>query len=309
MVYKVPKVGVATPIHCVPWNSWTFTLVAAHALLSVFKPPVGEPLASHLTASIPACIPFSPSNYNGTWSYTAALADDPPKLKWTLGNPCKPSVSNAEEFFEAFDKRTLAFAGDSQVRELVYNLMGHVLGCCWMQGVPEDECNLEAVVDEEACGVIAKFEAYPPVPLVAQLVRNGRRVTVIYAWIGYPREALVEGKDTFLSLFLGGVDERYAGIDALLLGWGHWDLIFTQPKRSDNLGGLEEVLVHTQRVCDAFARASEERPGLLRKVVWKQLTPDEIDATPHPQFRKRMILPDFRRRPGRAWGESGGRRG
>lgn len=308
MVFKVPgPSGLGSSDSWLSFHSLSFlSALLAHALLFVLKPqPYNAAFLSH---GLPQCTPFSQSNYNGTWSYTDT---DPPKLKWTLGSPCKQRVSTADEFFVLFDKRTLAFAGDSQVRELTWHSMGYILGCCWMQGLSsEEDCDLSKVADEGACGEISKFEPYPPVPQIIHLARGGRRVTVIYAWLAYPREALVEGKDTFLSLFLAGTDERYAGIDALLLGWGHWDLVFTQPKRSDNQRGLEECLGYTAKVGEAMARALEERPELgAGRVVWKQMTPDEIDCTPHPQFRKRMILPDFRRQAreglGRIWGKGG----
>ena len=264
-------------------------LVILHSLVP--QSPAPSTALAALRAAAPRCAPLAPENNNGSWSYAAADG----RLLFPRTRACAFSVASAGAFFERFDGRTLAFVGDSQVREFSRNVMAHLLQCCFAQPGAAGECDEAAVLDAALCAAIAVAESYPA---TAQrfVVRDarGRACTFVYQWTAYPPEALeLGGAATYFSAFLAG--NASAQPDAVLMSWGHWDLIFTAPRRSDNFGGLEALLANAKPVAAAVAAAAAgANPAVLRKLTWRQMYPDEIDALPHPQFRKRMILPQFR---------------
>ena len=245
-------------------------------------------LAGVPSPPLPACVPLHPQNTNGSW-YQDSL--QPSWLHFAPAQPCQYSISSPSDFFARFHGRTLAFVGDSQVREFTSSLAAHMLRCCWMQQAPA--CNHSQVLDAAVCKQVELAESYPKAPVSFSLRdASGHRVTLVYSWLAYPREGLDPEKSYYLLPFLAG--NASAQPDALLMSWGHWDLIFSVPRRSDNLGGRNELLAYAEQLAGLVQQAAAARPAIKRVLTWRQLYPDEVDALPHPQFRKRMILPSFR---------------
>ena len=261
-------------------------------LLSLALPAPPQPWGGaqlHASAAPRACVPLDPANNNGTWSRSEGSEEELPRWRFTRAHPCAFSIASAADLYARFDGRTLAFVGDSQVREFVRSLAGHAQGCCWMQ--PARACDHAAVVNATACSIIQLAEHYPK-GVQEFLLRDtqGRAVRLLYSWAAYPLELLQPEYSPYFLPYLRGE----ARPDALLMSWGHWDLIFTQPKRSDNQGGLSALLEHGGAVGRRVAAAAAEHPHILRTLLWRQMYPDEVDAWPHPQHRKRMVLPSFR---------------
>jgi hypothetical protein len=230
----------------------------------------------------PACAPQLAPPVEGTWSRGAAAGE----LAWAPRAPCAHRVGSREAFLRAFRGRRLAFAGDSQVREFVYDNVRHLARCGGGDGV----------ADAPPCGVVAHAQSYPTAPVEFGLdAGGGENATIVFQWFAYATEALRDEAQLLPRLLRGA--ER---ADGLLLSFGHWSLIFDAPgattRRTDSLAGAEALERDAPALGAALGAAAAARPGLLRRFVWREMYPDEVDAAPHPQHRKRHIMPEFRAR-------------
>lgn len=220
--------------------------------------------------------------------------------QWKRLDTCKWLVGTRAEFFSAFAGRRLVFIGDSQVRELVYMSVAYLGNCCSAQYVTP--CNETAVLDIHLCKTLAeRGVSYPAVPLVLDLYAGDGRgnVTLVYIWLGYAIEASTNEtvSESWVTPFLNGefLDTK---IDGILMSFGHWNLIFDQngktTSRSDSAAGLTILEIEAAALSAAFAQGELKHPGLLTSLIWMRMPPDEVDAFPHPQHKKRMIMPIFR---------------
>ncbi len=231
-------------------------------------------------------------------------------VSWVPRVPCLYSVHSAEAFFTAFQGKSLYFLGDSQQRELFRHALGGLLACCWAQSRRPGAggvCNKEEVLNHTMCAEVEGFESYPTSPIVFEPTHSGRRVVFTFEWLGFPKEF---GTDWHAAHLLAVLAGKAPTPSAALMSWGHWDLIFTAPRRADNFQGYIEVLQYSKAISDAFVAAMERgNKHLARVFTWRQMYPDEVDTLPHPQFKKRQVLPEFRAlaREGFAdlWGRGG----
>jgi hypothetical protein len=183
-----------------------------------------------------------------------------------------------------FNGKTLAFEGDSQVREFVHNVAMWMSECCQYQLLLSKKCT-----DKPLCETIANAESYPSSPQIFRLEHGDYSVTLLFAWMGHFSEATDTNRPSpsYFSDFVRGVASPPC--DAFMMSLGHWDMTYRNGGKWGDNG--KEICEKSAAAGKFLAEGAAVRPDILKKLIWRMIYPDELDCWPKPGHPKWIMRP------------------
>ena len=223
------------------------------------------------------CLPLS--NPSGTWiKIPNANPDDREfryNLEWQQTNKeCTWAVGNYDDFFSRLDGQAIVFAGDSTVREFVFNFVRGINNCCSPQKNAGLVCSDALQLDQSVCEIVNVPRKQYFADITFPLRRGARAVNISFLWLGYPKEASTIAP-WLMSLIEGTVDA-----DLIILSAGFWSMTYEGPTDTD---GGNEAMREWLELVDIFDFIGDARPDLLEKVVFRTMYTLEVDG---PGFKR-----------------------
>lgn len=184
--------------------------------------------------------------------------------------PCDWRVNSFDTFLSELNGRTLIFAGDSTIREIVFDFLRTFANCeCRVRPAKGAECAPEVDEDDPPmCSQI--FHAHKSYYQTQYFTphRGGLSVNLTYTWLAYPMEAIN------VNPIFQNIVERKEIFDVLVMSCGLWPMRFVGSSDAD---GGAAALEESKSLVEFMKWIAENDFELHRKIVWRSVLTTEMD--------------------------------